>query len=110
MKKNLIFLSATLLMGTFAWSGNHTIVVRDTNNLEVGNSVVQIQSDSIIVKPAADVTVITVTVTDVTGEVLSEQVLPAQSDATVNVTTPSSSEGYTLELRDDTGLIYSEEL
>ncbi len=52
---------------------------------------------------------ITVTVTDVTGEVLSEQVLPAQSNATVNVTTPPPSEGYTLELRDDTGLIYSEE-
>ena len=108
MKKNFILLSATLLMGTFAWSGNHTIVVRGTNNLEVGNSVVHVQSDSIIVKPAVEVTTISVKVTDATGEVLTEQFLPAQSNVTVNVATPSSADGYILELHDDNGLIYQE--
>ena len=109
MKRKLLIVFV-LLSILAVQARDYSIVIKSSGTTVKGNTEVSLGPDSIVVKPATDVTVITVTVTDVTGEVLSEQVLPAQSDATVNVTTPSSSEGYTLELRDDTGLIYSEEL
>ena len=103
-----IFLLFSLFLSASVWADERVIDVRGGTTPETGNTEVSIHSDSIVVKPAVGVSAITVTVTDVTGEVLSEQVLPAQSNATVNVTTPPPSEGYTLELRDDTGLIYCE--
>lgn len=107
MRKKIVLLFS-LFFSASLWAGDRIISVKGGTIPEVENTEVSINSDSIVVKPATDITVITVAVTDVNGEVLSEQVLPAQSDATVHVNTPSSSDGYTLELRDDNGLIYSE--
>ena len=103
-----VFLLFSLFLSVSAWSDNRVIDIKGGTIPEVENTEVSINSDSIIVKPAVDVTAITVTVTDVEGAVINEQVLPAQCDLTVEVSTPSPSEGYTLELRDDTGLIYRE--
>ena len=107
--KRICFILLCVISIVSVYADNHTVVVRGNGPTLSGNTEVSVTQDSIVVKPAVGVSAITVTVTDVTGEVLSEQVLPAQSNATVNVTTPPPSEGYTLELRDDTGLIYLEE-
>lgn len=108
MKRKLLIVSV-LLSILVVQARDYSIVIKSSGTTVKGNTEVSLAPDSIVVKPATNIAAITVTVTDVTGEVLSEQVLPAQSNATVNVTTPPSSEGYTLELRDDTGLIYLEE-
>ncbi|MBO5629267.1 MAG: hypothetical protein J5965_09375 [Aeriscardovia sp.] len=109
MKRKLLIVFV-LLSILAVQAREYSIVIKSSGTTVKGNTEVSLGPDSIVVKPATDITVITVAVTDVNGEVLSEQVLPAQSDATVHVNTPSSSDGYTLELRDDNGLIYSEDL
>lgn len=93
----------------FAYAGNHTIVVRGTNNLETGNTVVKPESDSLVVTPAANVSSIIIKVTDTTGSVLSMQALPANINITVGVQTPTLPTGCTLEIHDDNGLVYSEQ-
>ena len=106
--KKTCFVLLGILSSISVLANNQPVVVRGNGPTLKGNTEVYLESDSIIVKPTVDVTSIIITVTDALGEVLSEQVLPAQSDTTVNVATPSPFEGYKLELRDDNGIVYSE--
>lgn len=102
------YLLFCLLLSVSTWADNRVIDIKGETIPKTGNTEVSINSDGIVVSPAIGVTVIKVLVADVMGKVLSEQVLPAQSNVTVSISTPPVKEGYTLELYDDNGLIYSE--
>jgi len=62
----------------------------------------------LVVIPTIDVTNITVTVTDVDGEVVSEQVLPANMNINITVQTPSLPGGCLFEISDNKGVVYTE--
>ena len=111
MKKKVLFIAA-VLMAMFAQAKNHTIVVRTDAMHAKGNTEVKVDptgnGDVLTITPAIDVTTITVTVKDENGEVIAEDDVPATTEGVYEVTTPETTEGGTIEVSDDNGVVYSD--
>lgn len=111
MKKKVLFIAA-VLMAMFAQAKNHTIVVRTDAMHAKGNTEVKVDptgnGEVLTITPAIDVTTITVTIKDEYGEIVAEDDVPATTEGVYEVTTPETSEGSTIEVSDDNGVVYSE--
>ncbi len=111
MKKKVLFIAA-VLMAMFAQAKNHTIVVRTDAMHAKGNTEVKVDptgnGEVLTITPAIDVTTITVTIKDEYGEIVAEDDVPATTEGVYEVTTPETSEGSTIEVSDDNGVVYSD--
>lgn len=111
MKKAFIFL-VSFLVAQLTWAGNHVIVIKGESPSTTGTTEVAVDptgnGDIITITPAIDVTTITVTVKDENGEVIAEDDVPATTDGVYEVTTPETTEGGTIEVSDDNGLVHVE--
>ena len=99
-------------MAMFAQAKNHTIVVRTDAMHAKGNTEVKVDptgnGEVLTITPAIDVTTITVTIKDEYGEIVAEDDVPATTEGVYEVTTPETSEGSTIEVSDDNGVVYSD--
>lgn len=106
--------SVCLLVSSILLSqaGERTIVIRQNPLLNAGKTKVTTHeggdSDSLVVEPGANATAICVHVKDAVGQVLSQHVLPAQTETTIVVETPTPTEGGSIEISDDEGVVYEE--
>ena len=111
MKKTVLFIAA-VLTAMLVQAKNHTIVINGHTPKTKGNTEVAVDptgnGDIITITPAIDVTTITVTVKDENGEVVAEGDVPATTEGVYEVTTPETSEGGTIEVSDDNGVVYSD--
>ena len=111
MKKAFIFL-ASFLVAQLTWAGNHVIVIHGECKGSVQNTEVKVDptgnGEVLTITPAIDVTTITVTIKDENGEVIAEDDVPATTEGVYEVTTPETSEGSTIEVSDDNGVVYSD--
>ena len=111
MKKTSIFL-VSLFVAQLVWAGNHVIVIKGgTPSTNTATEVAVDQSadgNIITITPAIDVTTITVTVRGESGEVIAEGDVSATAEGVYDVTTPETTEGGTIEVSDDNGVVYSE--
>lgn len=108
--KKFLFLLVSALIAQFMLAKDHTIVVRSEHGITKGNTEVHVHEgedvDTITVTPGADVTTITVTVRDLDGTLIQHDVLSATGDY-LDFSTPSTSNGCLVTLRDDKGVVYS---
>lgn len=111
MKKKVLFIAA-VLMAMFAQAKNHTIVVRTDAMHAKGNTEVKVDptgnGDVLTITPAIDVTTITVTIKDEYGEIVAEDDVPAKEEGIYELSTPETTEGGTIEVSDDYGVVHVE--
>lgn len=111
MKKKILF-TAAVLTAMLVQAKDHTIVVRTDHVTPKGHTEVAVDptgnGDIITITPAIDVTTITVTIKDEYGEIVAEGDVPATTEGVYEVTTPETSEGSTIEVSDDNGVVYSD--
>ena len=112
MKKRNLLVAFSLLLAQFQFmqADDKVIIVRGTEPRPGNHSEVHIHgdgvSDTLNVIPSTNVTSIHVTLKDNVGTILDYRSLPAGVDHKVTMETPS--EGYSLEISDNQGLIYAE--
>lgn len=106
MKKKFL-ISLVLLIALFIQAKDHVVVVKQENNMPKGATEVTVEpsgsSDSIIVTPGDGITSIQVTVEDVNGGTVSQNVLPVDNPTPLNVNTPDNG---TIIICDNTGIVY----
>ena len=111
MKKKIL-LVAVLLVGLLAQAREITLVVKGTNTSSTGSTEVTTKgtsfSDTLTVVPGKDVENIFITLRDGTGQVREYYCVPAGWEDMLRVITPSLPNSYILEIRDDSGVIYTE--
>lgn len=109
-KASFIFMS--LFMAQLAIAGNHVIVVKGDLPTTQTHTEVKVDptanGDVITITPSKDVNTITVTVKDEYGEVVAEGDVPANTEGVYVVNTPGTTEGGTIEVSDDNGLVHVE--
>ena len=109
MSKKKLFV-ALLFVAILAQAKDHTIVVRGPGHQTKSKTEVTIHegedSDTLTVTPGSDITTITVTVRDLEGTLIQHDVLSATGDY-LDFSTPSTSNGCLVTLRDDKGVVYS---
>ena len=109
-KASFIFMS--LFMAQLAIAGNHVIVIH--NDTKGSNQKTEVgvdqtaNGDVITITPSKDVNTITVTVKDEYGEVVAEGDVPANTEGVYVVNTPGTTEGGTIEVSDDYGVVHVE--
>ena len=90
---------------------NRTVVVRSDAGTTTGKTEVTSHegegSDTLTVTPGTGITTITVTVRDLDGVLISNDVLSASGDY-LELSTPSAPNGCVVTLRDDDGVVYME--
>ena len=90
---------------------DRTVVVRPTIGTTTGKTEVTSHegenSDTLTVTPGTGITTITVTVRDLDGVLISQDVLSASGDY-LELSTPSAPNGCVVTLRDDDGVVYVE--
>ena len=108
-KKKL--LAALLFVAIVAPAKDHTIVVKGPGNQTKSKTEVTSHegedSDTLTVTPGTGITTITVTVRDLDGTLLQQDVLSASGDY-LNISTPLITNGCVVTLRDDDGVVYTE--
>lgn len=111
MKKTVLLIAA-VLSTMLLQAKNHTIVINGYHPTPKGHTEVAVDptgnGDIITITPAIDVTTITVTIKDEYGEIVAEDDVPATTEGVYEVTTPETSEGSTIEVSDDNGVVYSD--
>ncbi len=111
MKKN-IFVIAVLLTAMSVMAKDYKVVVRGTATNVKGKTEVTVDqsngSDSIIVAPGLNVTDIQVTVSSVSGGIISHYLLPATGENELDINTPNQSDGCLIEVKDNTGIVYAD--
>lgn len=107
MRTKLLF--AALVAAQFAFAKDYTVVVRGKGVGTKGHTEVFIHeeegSDTISVTPGDGVTTITVTLTDLDGNVIGHEVLFGDGDC-VEFSTPDGADCLFLEVRDNRGYVY----
>ena len=108
MKKKILFV-AVLFVAMLLQAKNRTIVVRGYSGgtIKTATEVTTESSDSIVITPGDGVTTIQVTVTDMEGEVISQNILPADESTTVDIDVPDESDACLIEVEDNTGIVYT---
>ena len=110
MKKSVI-LPAILLLGLFAQAKDYHLVVKPKGQGQTVNTEVTSHegedSDTLTVTPGTGITAITVTVRDLGGALISNDVLSAAGDY-LELSTPPAPGGCLITLRDDNGVVYME--
>lgn len=111
MKKNVFVIVASLLaMSVLA--KDHTIVVRGSSPNVKGKTEIFVghsyESDSIFVSPGLGVTDIQVTIKSLEGTIVSQQTLPVNYTNSIDVSTSTLPEGCLIEVRDNSGIVYSD--
>lgn len=107
-KKILIVLS--LLLAFIAQAKEITIVIRGIKPSNTGyTEVITREPDTLSVIPGRGVENIYVTLRDSCGHVMEYYCVPATWEDCLSVVSPSLPNSYTLEIRDDRGVIYTKE-
>ena len=111
MKKKTIALFAALAFVLCMAAKDRTVVVRPTTGTTNGSTEVTSHegedSDTLTVTLGTGITTITVTVRDLDGTLLQQNVLSALGDH-LSISTPSTPNGCVVTLRDDDGVVYCE--
>lgn len=109
--KKILFLFVSAFIAEITLAKDRTIVVRSEHGITKGNTEVHVHegedSDTITVTPGSDIATITVTVRDLDGVLIQHDVLSAAGDY-LELSTPSTDNGFVITLRDDDGVIYQE--
>lgn len=104
-----IFLFAALLSAQFAFAKDYTLVVKGKDVTSKGHTEVYVHeeadSDTISVIPGAGVTTISVTLTDLDGNVVGHEMLFGDGDY-IEFSTPDDMDCLILEVRDNRGYVY----
>ena len=110
MKKTILLFSA-LAVAAMTEAKDRTIVVKGSGSTIPGKTEVTSHegegSDTLTVIPGTGITTITVTVRDLDGVLISQDVLSASGDY-LELSTPSAPNGCVVTLRDDDGVVYVE--
>ena len=111
MKKSLLMIAA-VLTAMLLQAKDHTIVVRTDQPTPKGNTEVKVEyapgGDVITITPSKDVSTITVTVKDEYGQIVAEGDVPANTEGVYELSTPDTTEGNTIEVSDDYGVVHVE--
>ncbi len=111
MKKKILFVVA-VLTATLVQAKNHTIVINGHHPKPQTATEVDVDQtgndDVLTITPAKDATTITITVKDVYGQIVAEGDVPANTEGVYELSTPETTEGGTIEVSDDTGLVHVE--
>lgn len=110
MKRTSLLLS-TMLIAQFLLAKDHVIVIKagtpsNPQATEVKTDV-EDGTETIMVTPASDATVVTATVKDLNGTIVSQNAVPTSVPDSYVLTTPNLPTGTILEIRDNKGIIYS---
>lgn len=109
MKKKTIALFAALALVLCVAAKDRTVVVRPTTGTTTGSTEVTSHegegSDTLTVTPGTGITTITVTVRDLDGVLISNDVLSASGDY-LELPTPYAPNGCVVTLRDDNGVVF----
>lgn len=104
-------LTALVFAATMTQAKDYTIVVRGPSNLTKPKTEVTTHegegSDTLTVTPGTDITTITVTLRNLDGTLISNDVLSASGDY-LELSTPPAPNGCVVTLRDDDGVVYVE--
>lgn len=108
MKKKF-FIMAAILSAQLAQGKDYHVVVKNETTVPKGHTEVydheEEGSDTICVTPGDGVTTITVTLTDLDGNVIGHEVLFGDGDC-VEFSTPDGADCLFLEVRDNRGYVY----
>ena len=110
MKRTSLLLS-TMLIAQFLLAKDHVIVIKagtpsNPQATEVKTDV-EDGTETIMVTPASDATVVTATVKDLNGTIVSQNAVPASAIGAYTLSTPNLLSGTILEIRDDKGIVYT---
>ena len=109
MKKKWLMI-AVLFTALLVQAREITIVVRGTHTSNTGSTeVITREPDTLSVIPGRGVENIYVTLRDSCGHVVEYYCVPATWEDCLSVVSPSLPNSYTLEIRDDRGVIYTKE-
>ena len=112
MKKKVFIISA-LLVSLFAQAKDITVVIRGFKPSNSGDTEVTTKgtcfSDTIEVTPGRNVENIYITLRDGEGHVQEHYCVPAGWEDLLRVIAPTLPNNYSLEIRDDQGVVYREE-
>lgn len=89
-------------------SAGHTIVIKSGDNFGHGKTEVDATNDTISVIPGVNATFIDVSVKDSLGNTISQNVIPTNLRSVFTFTLPDLTEGSSLEISDDQGVVYTE--
>lgn len=110
MKKKLMLLLA-LCFAQMAQAKDYKLVIRNNGTSVKSNTEVKTdlegETETIMVTPASDATVVTATVKDMNGTIVSQDAVPASVPDSYVLTTPNLPTGTILEIRDNKGIVYS---
>jgi hypothetical protein len=110
VKRKMLLMTA-LFVSMLVQSKDHTVVVRGNTGTTTGSTEVTSHegedSDTLTVTPGTGITTITVTVRDLYGSLISNDVLSAAGDY-LEFSTPQAPGGCIVTLRDDNGVVYME--
>ena len=111
--KKIILTTAVIMIALLAQAREITIVVTGTNTPNTGNTEVTTKgtcfSDTIEVTPGRNVENIYITLRDGEGHVQEHYCVPAGWEDLLRVIAPTLPNNYSLEIRDDQGVVYREE-
>lgn len=109
MKKKILMI-AVLFAALLVQAREITVVVRGIRTSNTGNTeVITREPDTLAVIPGRGVENIYVTLRDSCGHVMEYYCVPATWEDCLSVVSPSLPNSYTLEIRDDRGVIYTKE-
>ena len=99
-----------ILVAQFSMAKDHVIVIKAGTPSNPQATEVKTDGDgeteTITVTPATDATVVTATVKDIYGSIVSQDAVPASATGSYMLTTPNLPTGTILEIRDNKGVIY----
>ncbi|MCR4916004.1 MAG: hypothetical protein K6A96_09645 [Prevotella sp.] len=108
MKKKIVIVAA-LFAALLVQAREITVVVRGTFTPNTGSTEVTRETDTLTVIPGRGVENIFITLRDSCGHVAEYYCVPAGWEDILNVVSPSLPDAYTLEIRDDKGVVYTED-
>ncbi|MBO4810944.1 MAG: hypothetical protein J5552_05185 [Prevotella sp.] len=87
----------------------HVVIKGSSTHIPIGGTIVTATIDTLSVFPGVGVDTITVALCDMRGEVLESHSVPANFNDHVFVISPTLPDGCYIEVRDDKGVIYTQE-
>ncbi len=107
MKRSFLLI-AVLFLTQFSFAKNVTVVIRGSQPVHTGSTVVAREADTLSVTPSVHATTICVRLKDAHGAIAQQYVVSATSDDLLNIVVPALPQGSLLEVRDDREYVYLE--